>query len=153
MNDGNLILIFPILLIMALLLILCFILCMISLSKYNKLKRHLSSDEFEEKIEEAERKIARLTAEAPQNGASPAVTVPDTSAIRRIGIERFDAFPGITGAYSFSAALLDDNFNGIILTTLYGHESCNTYIREIKEGISDVKLLDEEAAALEKAKK
>ncbi|MBP3361747.1 MAG: DUF4446 family protein [Clostridia bacterium] len=150
--NSNLILIFPILLIMALLLILCFILCMVSLSKCNRLKRQLSDGEFEEKIEEAERKISRLAKEASQSGALPAADLSDPGAIRRIGIERFDAFPGVTGAFSFSAALLDDNYNGIILTTLYGHESSNTYIREIKEGDSDVKLLEEEIKALEKAK-
>lgn len=60
----------------------------------------------------------------------------------------FDAFDGITGKQSFALALLDSSNSGIILTSLYGHNSCNTYLRHITEGNSSVKLIEEEEKAL-----
>lgn len=63
----------------------------------------------------------------------------------------FDAFDDVTGKLSFSLALLDLMNNGIILTSLYGHSSCNTYIRTITNGTAAVKLTDEERLALNKA--
>ena len=58
----------------------------------------------------------------------------------------------MTGKLSFSLALLNNNNDGIILTSLYGHNSCNTYLRDVVSGETPIKLLDEEKQALEKAK-
>lgn len=69
----------------------------------------------------------------------------------KMGIVNFDAFDEITGKLSFSMALLDDTDSGIILTSIYGHSSCNTYIRSIKNGVTATKLIDEENTALQKA--
>ncbi len=72
--------------------------------------------------------------------------------IRNIGIVNFDAFDDVRGNLSFALALLNNAGDGIILTSLFGHNSCNTYVREIKNGESSVKLLTEEKEALSKAK-
>jgi hypothetical protein len=48
--------------------------------------------------------------------------------------------------------MLDNNNDGIILTSLFGHNSCNTYVREIRNGETSIKLLNEEKDALNKAK-
>ncbi len=72
--------------------------------------------------------------------------------IRNIGIVNFDAFDDVRGNLSFALALLNNAGDGIILTSLFGHNSCNTYVREIKNGESSVKLLAEEKEALSKAK-
>lgn len=73
------------------------------------------------------------------------------TALRRIGIVNFDAFDDISGKMSFSAAILNMHNDGIILTSIYGHETSNVYIRKIKNGQTETHLLDEEKAALEKA--
>lgn len=72
--------------------------------------------------------------------------------IKNIGIVNFDAFDDVRGNLSFALALLNNANDGIILTSLFGHNSCNTYVREIKNGESSVKLLAEEKEALSKAK-
>lgn len=69
----------------------------------------------------------------------------------KTGIINFDAFDDIRGQQSFSLAVLNQYNDGYIITSLYGKSSSNTYIREIKEGKSNIKLLDEEQAALSKA--
>lgn len=72
--------------------------------------------------------------------------------IKKIGIVSFDAFDDVKGNLSFSLAMLDNNNDGIVLTSLFGHNSCNTYVREIQNGETSVKLLAEEKEALSKAK-
>ena len=63
----------------------------------------------------------------------------------------FDAFDDVTGNMSFALTLLNDNNDGIILTSLYGHNSQNTYIRTVVSGKCDTKLLAEEIQSLQKA--
>ena len=70
----------------------------------------------------------------------------------KVAVVNFDAFDDVTGKLSFALAILNNNNDGIILTSLYGHNSCNTYVREIVGGQTPIKLLDEENAALENAK-
>lgn len=72
--------------------------------------------------------------------------------IKKIGIVNFDAFEDVTGNMSFALALLNNHDDGVIITSIYGHNSCNTYLREVTEGETPVKLLNEEKEALEKAK-
>ncbi len=71
--------------------------------------------------------------------------------LKKTAIVNFDAYDDIKGGMSFAFTLLDDYNNGIILTSLYGHNSCNTYIRDITEGKASVKLLREEEDSLQKA--
>ncbi len=71
--------------------------------------------------------------------------------LQRIGVVNFDAFDDISGKMSFSAAILNMHNDGIVLTSIYGHETSNVYIRKIKNGQTETHLLDEEKAALEKA--
>lgn len=73
------------------------------------------------------------------------------SSLRKVGLVNFNAFDDITGQMSFSLTILDNYNNGIILTSLYGHNSCNTYIRKITDGKAEVKLLEEEIMSLKQA--
>ena len=72
--------------------------------------------------------------------------------IKKIGIINFDAYDDVTGKLSFALTLLNDHNDGIILTSLYGHNSCNTYVRQVINGESSTKLIDEERLSLERAK-
>ena len=69
----------------------------------------------------------------------------------KLYVVNFDAFDDVTGKLSFAAALLDDTNSGIILTSIYGHSSSNTYIRYVVDGTTNVKLIDEEKLALGRA--
>jgi hypothetical protein len=66
----------------------------------------------------------------------------------KFNIVNFDAFDDISGKLSFALALLDSTDSGIIITSLYGHSSCNTYIRYVVSGTTAIKLIDEEKQAL-----
>lgn len=73
------------------------------------------------------------------------------NALQCIGIVNFDAYNDISGRLSFSVAMINRRGNGFILTSLYGHETSNVYIRRVHEGVSDTHLFAEETEALERA--
>jgi hypothetical protein len=73
-------------------------------------------------------------------------------AIQKVGIVRFNPFKEMGGNQSFSIALLDDNDNGLIITSLYTKEGNRIYGKPIKQGQSEYLLSSEEKEAMEKAK-
>ena len=70
---------------------------------------------------------------------------------KRIGLVRYDAFEGIAGQQSYSLCLLDDNKNGVLLSTLVGKDFARSYAIEISDGAASRKLGEEEASALREA--
>lgn len=68
---------------------------------------------------------------------------------QKIGIVKYDAFGQMGGQLSFSLALLDENDNGFILNSVHSTEGCYSYTKEIKNGLCDISLGDEEKKALD----
>ena len=71
---------------------------------------------------------------------------------QKMGIAKYDAFQEMGGKLSFSLALLDNENNGFVLTSMHTREGCYTYIKEIIKGEAYVILAEEERKALEEAK-
>lgn len=74
-------------------------------------------------------------------------------AIQKIYLYRYNAFEDVTGESSFSAVLLDEYRNGLIVTTIYSRENTNTFAKEIRSGEPLQKLSPEEEYALKEAMK
>lgn len=72
-------------------------------------------------------------------------------AFQKIGIVKYDAFSQMGGQLSFSLALLDENDNGFILNSVHSTEGCYSYTKEIKNGLCEISLGDEEKKALDLA--
>lgn len=70
---------------------------------------------------------------------------------QKVGIIKYDAFRQMGGQLSFSLALLDENNNGFILNSVHSTEGCYTYTKEIKQGVCDIALGEEEEKALSMA--
>ena len=70
-------------------------------------------------------------------------------AFQKVGIVKYDAFSQMGGQLSFSLALLDENDNGFILNSVHSTEGCYSYTKEIKKGICEISLGDEEKQALD----
>lgn len=70
-------------------------------------------------------------------------------AFQKVGIVKYDAFNQVGGQLSFSLALLDENDNGFILNSVHSTEGCYSYTKEIKKGICEIALGDEEKNALD----
>lgn len=73
--------------------------------------------------------------------------------IQNIGLIKFNPFKETGGDHSFALCMLDDHFDGFVLTCLHARDRTRLYIKDIKEGISKVELSTEEEKALKKAKK
>ena len=71
--------------------------------------------------------------------------------IRKVGMIRFNPFSEVGGDQSFSLVLLDDNNNGLVMTSLYTRAGNRVYGKPIKGGLSEYSLSGEELRAIEKA--
>lgn len=72
-------------------------------------------------------------------------------AFQKMGIVKYDAFNQMGGQLSFSLALLDENDNGFIINSVHSAEGCYSYTKEIKNGLCDISLGEEEKKALDMA--
>ena len=66
-------------------------------------------------------------------------------------VVHYNAFGDISGNLSFSMAVLDDNLDGFIMTSLYGHDSSSIYLRDVCKGKCTVTISEEEKYVLEHA--
>lgn len=126
-------------------------------SKVNELDDYAEDGDLAETLKTYYKKISELKG-IIHNASDKALEARITACENRIGssiskvyVENFDAFDDVTGKLSFAAVFLDSTDSGIILTSLYGHSSSNTYIRCVVNGTANVKLTAEEAIALDKA--
>ncbi|HEX2241357.1 MAG TPA: DUF4446 family protein [Actinomycetota bacterium] len=69
-------------------------------------------------------------------------------AIQKFGLVRYDAFEDMGGRLSFSAALLDDHGDGVIITSINGRTETRTYAKPIKALSSEHNLSEEERQAI-----
>ena len=74
-----------------------------------------------------------------------------SQALRHVSVVRYDAFGDLGGRFSFSAALLDDSGDGIILTSIHGRSETRTYVKGVTNGQADIDLSPEERKAMELA--
>jgi hypothetical protein len=71
-----------------------------------------------------------------------------SDALRHVAVVRYDAFGDMGGRMSFSAALLDDSGDGLVLTSINGRSETRTYAKGVKSGSSDHSLSPEEEQAI-----
>jgi len=63
-------------------------------------------------------------------------------------IYRYNAFSDVGSDLSYSVALLDENKNGVVLTSIYGREESTTYGKPVQNGTSTYPLTEEESQAI-----
>ncbi len=71
--------------------------------------------------------------------------------IRNIQTVRFNPFTDSGSNQSFATALLDDEGNGVILSSLYSRERVSIFAKPIVKGTSTYELTGEEKEVLEKS--
>jgi len=69
-------------------------------------------------------------------------------ALRHVAVVRYDAFRDMGGRMSFSAALLDDAGDGLVITAIHGRTETRSYAKGVKGGNSDQQLSPEERQAI-----
>lgn len=98
------------------------------------------------------RRMRRALAELPGGGGrrlSGDLAAADlTGALRHVAVVRYDAFGDMGGRLSFSAALLDDAADGLVITSINGRTETRTYAKGIAAGRGEQTLSPEEQEAI-----
>ena len=72
-------------------------------------------------------------------------------AVQRVGLVRYDAFEDVGGRLSFSCAMLNDEGDGVLVTSINGRQDTRVYAKPVYRGESLHNLSTEEAAAVREA--
>ena len=73
-------------------------------------------------------------------------------ALRHVAVVRYDAFGDMGGRLSFSAAIIDDAGDGLVVSSIHGRGESRTYAKGIVGGDADATLTPEERQALAAAR-
>ena len=73
-----------------------------------------------------------------------------SSALRHTAVVRYDAFGDMGGRMSFTAALLDDHGDGLLITSLHGRSETRTYLKSVTASSAD-QMSPEESEAIDRA--
>lgn len=125
------------------------IVAQVRLARLNRSYAVLQGGEGTESIVES---AVRTTKEVEALRADVASAVADleevrvdlADAIRHVAVVRYDAFGDMGGRLSFSAALLDDAGDGLVLSSINGRSETRTYAKGIKGGHCEAQLSPEE---------
>jgi hypothetical protein len=71
--------------------------------------------------------------------------------VQRVGLVRYDAFDDMGGHLSFSAALLDGQGNGLVITSINGRQDTRCYAKPVEGWTSSHNLSEEEELAIQRA--
>jgi hypothetical protein len=74
-----------------------------------------------------------------------------TGALQRVGLVRYDAFEDMGGHLSFSAAFLDADGNGLVITSINGRQDTRCYAKPVEGWSSRHNLSGEEEQAIQQA--
>lgn len=145
--------------ILLILFIIQFIWIFFIVSKYNKLNQRLTKfttgrdgRNLEEVIGKRFSEIRQIVKnEKNQNKNIDIINDKFLTTFCKIGLVKYDAFKEMSGKLSFSLALLTENHDGIIITSMHSREGCYTYCKEISNEQSYYVLSEEERIALDVA--
>jgi hypothetical protein len=98
------------------------------------------------------RRIDRLTAEVETLREHVATAEDDVrQSLRNVAVVRYDAFGDMGGRLSFSAAIVDDVGDGIVISSIHARGESRTYAKGVVGGRSSITLTPEEQQALASA--
>lgn len=143
-------------LIVLIIIVIALIIFIVSLN--NKLKKFLigkSSGNLDESIESVNASLKELNSFRTELEAYLATVEKRLKkSVQAIHTVRFNPFKG-TGSgsnQSFSTTFLNEEKDGVIISSLYSREHVSVYSKPVKKGASEYELSDEEKEGLETAK-
>jgi len=132
------------------------VLAIVSIARYGALKRRMDAFLRGRDAKSLEEILVRVMDDNQKvkiqlkNNVNEIVRINENllSAYRKIGIVKYNAFPGMAGKVSSSVCLLNNEDNGLIISSIHGQDGCYTYVREIMNGKSVSALTKEDEEAL-----
>ena len=99
------------------------------------------------------RRVTALEHHRPAGDADLAALRADLGqALRHVAVVRYDAFGDMGGRLSFSAAVVDDHGDGLVVSSIHARGESRTYAKGVVGGTSDATLTPEEQQALAAAR-
>jgi hypothetical protein len=121
---------------------------------YAVLQGEGKGDDFVTAVNRKVAEVERLRTEVARAREQLESTRADLAdAIRHVAVVRYDAFGDMGGRLSFSAALLDDAGDGLVLTSINGRSETRSYAKGVKSGSSEHALSPEEEQAVSFARR
>ena len=138
---------------LALILIILLILIVRLEYRMRRLLRGKNAESLEESIVNIQKDITRLLlAEKNNNIMLKNLDKRLKQSIRGLGVVRFNPFKGTSGSnQSFAVALLNEEGDGAVLSSLYSRERVSSFAKPIKNKTSEYELTPEEKEAINKA--
>jgi Protein of unknown function (DUF4446) len=72
--------------------------------------------------------------------------------LRHVSVVRYDAFGDMAGQLSFSAAIIDDHGDGLVISSIHARGESRSYAKGVVGGIGEVTLTPQEQQALAAAR-
>jgi len=104
-------------------------------------------------IRRLQRRVDHLERRRPVGAGDLAALRADVAqALRHVAVVRYDAFGDMGGRLSFSAAVVDDHGDGLVVSAIHARGESRTYAKGVVGGTSDATLTPEEQQALAAAR-
>ena len=133
-------------------LIACLVMSILNSVRLRRIMTNCSFGKLDESIIIYYNKISELAHELDKKTAQfEHIEKMIAAGVQKYAVVHYDAFNDITNNLSFSMVLLDANNTGFVLTSIYGRNGSNFYIKSILKGKSNATMSDEEIDAYERA--
>jgi uncharacterized protein DUF4446 len=136
-------------------LLLCTLYLMVTLRRVRRAQRLVVGTDTHDLVEYAVGLLARV--EAVERRADDvdhrvdATTARVDGCYQRRSLLRYDALEGSGGKQSATIAVMDAAGSGLVLSAIQGRDYARIYIKDVREGVSDVELSPEEKRAVDVA--
>jgi len=120
--------------------------------RLKKIFKGKSASDLEETIQEVVKSIGRL--EGAKEDIAKMLVHHDKriqTSIRGVEISRFNPFQEAGSNQSFAIALLNEEGDGIVLSSLYSRDRMSIFAKPIKKNSSEFELTEEEKGVVKKA--
>ncbi len=122
--------------------------------RLKKLLRGQNGRSLEKVIKDMQERLIAHNAHAVKN-SNDISTLSDSlrKRIRNVSTLRFKPFEDAGSTQSFAIAIVDDDSNGVILSSLYTRDRMSVFAKPLKNGKSEYELTNEEKSVLDSAKR
>ncbi|MGN6378116.1 MAG: DUF4446 family protein [Gaiellales bacterium] len=137
------------------LLFLCTLYLLVVVRRMRRDQRLVVGTDTHDLVEYAVGLLARVEAidrrSAQVEGQVAATSARVDSCYQRRSLLRYDALEGSGGKQSATIAVMDATGSGIVLSAIQGRDYARIYIKDVRDGRSDVELSPEEQRAIDEA--
>lgn len=123
------------------------------MSEKKKTLESISEDGIDEIVEQQNKKLNKVAVDTEElYKLYDAEVAKSEQSINKCGVIRFNPFSGEGGNQSFVVALLNDNNDGVVISSLYSRGGgSRIFAKALKSGTSEINLTKEEEEAINKA--